>query len=67
MSVTAANILLVLEIIARLSAKSNKLALVVHKAQSEGRDITEEELNEARDSAKSAIDSLGDALEEDHS
>ena len=64
MSITVTNVLLVLEIIARLSAKANRLALKVSQAQREGRDITEEELNEARGDAKSAIDSLGDALKE---
>ena len=67
MSVTAANILLALEIIAQLADKANRLALVVHKAQSEGRDITQAELDEAKAGAKNALDSLGAALEEDRS
>ena len=61
---SATNIILALDVILRLSAKAQQLATVVRQAQTEGRDITQEELGEAKADAQKAVDSLNDALKE---
>lgn len=56
------NIIAGLDIIIRLSKVSEGVASAIQRAQSEGRDITKEEVAEAKASAEESLDDLGKAL-----
>lgn len=58
-----ANMLLVIQIMMDLTITVQRVLGVVKKAQTEGRDVTPEELAEAKASARSSIDSLKEALD----
>lgn len=58
----ATNILLAFKVVGDLTTTAAKVTEMIIKAQSEGRDVTQDEVNEAKDLAKGSIDKLRDAL-----
>lgn len=59
----ATNILLALQIITDLTLTVQKVLNVVKTAQMEGRDVTPEELTQAKEFARSSMDDLKETLD----
>ena len=59
---SAANILMAMTVVSDLTATASRVTEMILKAQEEGRDVTPDEVNEAKDLAKGSIDKLRDAL-----
>jgi ACT domain-containing protein len=58
------NVLMALKIAQDLSTTAADIVNVIHRAQAEGRDVTPEEISEAKDKAKASIDKLKASLQE---
>ena len=64
MGISAVNALLALKVISDLTSTATHIADMIQKAQDEGRDVTPEEINEAKSRAKSSIEKLKESLQE---
>lgn len=53
-----ANIAILVELLLQLALKAGEYAVLVRKAQSEGRDITKEELDQLAAGAQASLDEL---------